>query len=289
MTHVSEVANDPDYIECLDLGFVGLIDHMGSDSAIVKAAQVSYGKGTKKSKDERGLIRYMMRHRHTSPFEMCEVKLHIKCPIFVVRQIVRHRTHNMNEYSGRYSIMTDEFYIPDSDALLPQSTTNKQGRSGTLTDLQKMTYQQIIKDHSDTSYARYQDLLGEETEDDPGIARELARMVLPLNIYTEFYWKQNLHNLLHLLGLRLDSHAQMEIRVYAQAIYDTIKPLYPIAVAAWEDYANNAYTLSRMEVDIVKSIFKMEKTANIRALCKAEDMSVREIDEFMAKFTSTQV
>ena len=188
MTLQHEVANDPDYIECLDLGFVGLIDHMGSDSAIVKAAQVSYGKGTKKSKDERSLIRYMMRHQHMSPFEMCEAKLHIKCPIFVIRQLVRHRTHNMNEYSGRYSVMTDEFYIPGLDSILPQSTANKQGRAGTLTDLQKMTYQQVIKDHSKTAYATYQVLLGEETEDDPGIARELARLVLPLNVYTEFYY-----------------------------------------------------------------------------------------------------
>jgi thymidylate synthase (FAD) len=204
---------------------------------------------------------------------------------FVADGFIVH--NSMNEYSGRFSEMHDEFYIPELEDIQPQSTTNKQGRAGTLTDLQKMTYQQIIKDHSDTSYARYQDLLGEETEDDPGIARELARMVLPLNIYTEFYWKQNLKNLLHLLKLRLDSHAQMEIRVFAQAIYDIIKPLFPLTIEAWQDYELNAYILSAQEINIVQSYLRLDKLSNLRAACKAQNMSEREITTFMAKFSQS--
>ena len=201
-----------DAIPCLDKGFVRLVDSMGGDEAIVQAARVSYGKGTRKVSQDRGLIRYLMRHRHTTPFEMVEFKFHAKMPIFVARQWVRHRTANINEYSLRYSEARDEFYIPDPDQIQFQSTINKQGRSGEVPKALKERIQTYFREISERSFDIYKEM------NDAGVARELARAVLPVNLYTEWYWKNDLHNLLHFIGLRSDSHAQYEIRVYSDAM-----------------------------------------------------------------------
>lgn len=224
--------------KCLDHGFVRLVDWMGDDTSIVQAARVSYGKGTKSVSEDTALIRYLMRNMHTSPFEMVEFKFHVKLPIFVARQWIRHRTANVNEYSGRYSEMPDEFYLPQPDQIRSQSSTNKQGRSSEtipqaneiISRMQKT--QQILHDE-------YSDFL------DMGLARELARINLPLSNYTEWYWKIDLHNLFHFLRLRLDSHAQYEIRVYADAIAKIIKQIVPIAYQAFEDYTLNAVRFSK--------------------------------------------
>jgi thymidylate synthase (FAD) len=270
MTLQSTVEGNPNYIKVLDHGFVGLIDHMGSDSAVVQAARVSYGDGTKTVLKDAGLLRYLMRHKHTSPFEMNVVKLHLKLPIFVMRQLVRHRTSSLNEYSGRYSVMTDEFYIPELENLKPQSSNNKQGRAGALDAQDAETVQMHIEAHSNASYELYTTLLGTQddgtgpsaeeleemglTEAYPGLARELARTVLPVNGYTELYWQQNLHNLFHMLKLRLDPHAQYEIRVLAQAIYDVVQPLFPLCVQAFDDYIANAKYLSAMDFELLQDV-----------------------------------
>ena len=217
-------------IACLDKGFVRLVDSMGGDDAIVQAARVSYGQGTSKISQDRGLIRYLMRHRHTTPFEMVEFKFHCKMPIFVARQWVRHRTANINEYSLRYSEARDEFYIPDSKNIQFQSALNKQGRSGTVPENLKNKVLKYFNDISERSFEMYQEL------NEAGIARELARSILPVNIYTEWYWKNDLHNLLHFIGLRSDSHAQYEIRVYSDAMAKFVKEVAPHAWEAYEDY-----------------------------------------------------
>jgi thymidylate synthase (FAD) len=210
----------------LDHGFVRVVDYMGDDTAVVQAARVSYGRGTKRSSQDQALINYLMRHRHTTPFEMCEIKFHVKMPIFVARQWLRHRTASVNEYSARYSILSKEFYIPDIDHLAPQSTSNKQGRDGALSLQEKERILDILRTDATQAYAHYEELMNcTENGDiiDPerlGLTRELARMNLTLNYYTEFYWKVNLHNLLHFLSLRADAHAQYEIRVYAELIQD---------------------------------------------------------------------
>lgn len=229
-------------IECLDHGFVRLVDHMGGDDAIVQAARVSYGKGTKKVSQDRGLIRYLMRHRHTTPFEMVEFKFHCKMPIFVARQWVRHRTANINEYSLRYSEASDEFYIPRSQDILFQSATNKQGRS--IDDVPaelKEKVQKYFRDISKLTYDAYQDM------NEAGIARELARGILPVNIYTEWYWKNDLHNIFHFLHLRMDSHAQYEIRVFADAMAEYVRRVAPIAYEAFEDYIVKGLRFSGVE------------------------------------------
>jgi thymidylate synthase (FAD) len=210
-------------IPVLDHGFVRVVDYLGDDGAIVQAARVSYGKGTKTVSSDRGLIRYLMRHRHTTPFEMCEIKLHVKLPIFVARQWIRHRTANVNEYSARYSILDHEFYVPADEHLAPQSAANRQGRAGEIPAAEKAAMQGEIAELSDRAYALYERLLNEtqsgEAVDEArsGLARELARMVLPTNYYTQWYWKVDLHNLFHFLSLRADDHAQYEIRAYAEA------------------------------------------------------------------------
>jgi thymidylate synthase (FAD) len=227
---------------CLDKGFVRLIDVMGDDAAIVQAARVSYGEGTRSVSDDRKLIRYLMRHRHTSPFEMVEFKFHIKLPIFVARQWIRHRTANVNEYSGRYSIMREEFYLPEPEQIRPQSLLNKQGRSEEpLPEELARSVRQRLQDTQQRLYAEYQELLQQN------LARELARINLPLSLYTEWYWKIDLHNLFHFLRLRLDEHAQYEIRVYARAIAEIVKQVVPLAWEAFEDYVLNAVTFSRAE------------------------------------------
>ena len=218
----------------LDHGFVRVVDYMGDDAAICQAARVSYGKGTKSVSNDTGLIRYLMRHWHSTPFEMCEVKFHVKLPVFVARQWIRHRTANVNEYSARYSILDREFYIPRAQDLAAQSTTNNQGRGDVLTGEEAERVLRILKDDAGRAYDHYEEMIGQEGQQ--GLARELARMNLPANIYTQWYWKVDLHNLFHFLRLRADAHAQYEIRVYADAICEMVKDWVPAAYGAFEDY-----------------------------------------------------
>ncbi len=230
-----------DAILCLDKGFVRLVDSMGGDDAIVQAARVSYGKGTAKVSQDRGLIRYLMRHRHTTPFEMVEFKFHCKMPIFVARQWVRHRTANINEYSLRYSEARDEFYTPDPEHIEFQSALNKQGRMGEVPEELKQKVQDYFKEISERSFAMYAEL------NEAGVARELARAILPVNLYTEWYWKNDLHNLLHFVGLRSDSHAQYEIRVFSDAMAESIKKVAPFAWEAYQDYVVSGLRFSQIE------------------------------------------
>jgi thymidylate synthase (FAD) len=234
----------------LDQGFVRVIDYMGDDGAIVQAARVSYGRGTRRVSDDRGLINYLMRMRHTSPFEMCEIKLHVKLPIFVARQWIRHRTASVNEYSARYSVLQDAFYAPQAEHLAVQSSANRQGRGEVLAAGQAAEVQDTIAQHAALAYRRYQALLNEDAAgqplaaERPGLARELARMVLPLNTYTEWYWKIDLHNLLHFIALRADPHAQYEIRAYALVLHEVVRRWVPLTAAAFEDYRLNGAALS---------------------------------------------
>ncbi len=235
-----------DAIKCLDKGFVRLVDSMGGDDAIVQAARVSYGKGTSKVTQDRGLIRYLMRHRHTTPFEMVEFKFHCKMPIFVARQWVRHRTANINEYSLRYSEARDEFYYPNPEHIQFQSALNKQGRSGEVPADLKQKVLDYFKKNSDRSFALYQEL------NEAGVARELARALLPVNIYTEWYWKNDLHNLLHFIGLRSDNHAQYEIRVFSDAMASFVKEKAPFAWEAYQDYVVHGMRFSRIEQGLLE-------------------------------------
>jgi len=235
-----------DAIKCLDKGFVRLVDSMGSDDAIVQAARVSYGQGTSKISQDRGLIRYLMRHRHTTPFEMVEFKFHCKMPIFVARQWVRHRTANINEYSLRYSEARDEFYFPDPEHIQFQSALNKQGRSGEVPLDLKQKVLDYFKEISERSFTMYQEL------NKAGVARELSRSLLPVNIYTEWYWKNDLHNLLHFIGLRSDSHAQYEIRVYSDAMSESVKAVAPFAWEAYQDYIVRGMRFSRIEQNLLE-------------------------------------
>ena len=235
-----------DAIKCFDKGFVRLVDSMGGDDAIVQAARVSYGKGTSKVSQDRGLIRYLMRHRHTTPFEMVEFKFHCKMPIFVARQWVRHRTANINEYSLRYSEARDEFYYPEPKHIQFQSVLNKQGRKGEVPKELKQKVQNYFEEISKRSFEMYSEL------NEAGIARELARAVLPVNLYTEWYWKNDLHNLLHFIGLRSDSHAQYEIRVYSDAMAKSVKKVAPFAWEAYQDYVVNGMRFSRIEKSLLE-------------------------------------
>ena len=226
----------------LDHGFVRVVDYMGNDAAVVQAARVSYGAGTKTSRDDAGLIRYLMRHRHTSPFEMCVLKLHIKAPVFVARQWLRHRTAAVNEISARYSILKDEFYSPDPAFMAAQSSNNKQGRSRDPLPLEQAERaKEAIDQNARRAYAAYEGLL---TSEEGGLARELARLTLPVNVYTEWYWRIDLHNLLHFLQLRLDAHAQYEIRAYAEVIAGIAHKWVPFAWAAFEAYRLGGASLS---------------------------------------------
>ena len=263
--------------KCLNLGFVRLIDVMGDDSSIVQAARVSYGKGTKTVNEDRGLIRYLMRHRHTTPFEMVEFKFHIKLPIFVARQWIRHRTANVNEYSGRYSEMKDEFYIPELEQIRFQSQINKQGRSEeTLDENTSKEILQLLETNQLKSYEDYKALL------DKGLTREIARITLPLANYTEWYWKIDLHNLFHFLKLRLDSHAQYEIRVYAEAIANIVKVVVPLAWEAFEDYQLNSMYFSLQELKIIKKYLDIN---SLEQLDNNDNLSKRELNEFKDKIS----
>jgi thymidylate synthase (FAD) len=268
-------------IRCLDKGFVRLVDYMGSDAAIVQAARVSYGAGTKQVNEDRGLIRYLVRHAHTTPLEMVEFKFHVKLPMFVARQWIRHRTANVNEYSGRYSVMKDEFYVPEPDQIRAQSSTNKQGRAE-----QPMTSEQAeaiiasLRHSQAIAYNEYEAMLERD------VARELARINLPLALYTEWYWKIDLHNLFHFLRLRMDSHAQHEIRVYANAIASIVQRIVPLAYEAFEDYVLHAERFTQPELKALRTIVAHLPTHAIElsddelASC---GLSKREMAEFRHK------
>jgi thymidylate synthase (FAD) len=252
-------------IPVLDHGFIRVIDYMGDDSSIVQSARVSYGKGTKKVSTDEGLIRYLMRHWHSTPFEMCEIKYHVKLPIFIARQWIRHRTANVNEYSARYSILDKEFYIPAKEQLSAQATNNRQGRGDLITGQQADEVLKILKDDAVRTYDNYEKMLNERfdgtiiDEKRSGLARELARMNLTLNSYTQWYWKTDLLNLMNFLFLRGDSHAQYEIRVYAETMLETVKKWVPITHAAFLDYRVGAAHLSSKGLKIIKSMINGNK------------------------------
>jgi thymidylate synthase (FAD) len=254
-----------DALPVLDHGFVRVIDYMGDDAAIVQAARVSYGRGTKRVSQDKGLINYLMRHWHSTPFEMCEIKLHVKLPMFVARQWIRHRTANVNEYSARYSILDKEFYIPRLEDLAPQSQANHQGRSEqVLSPEESARVLEILKSDSLQAYDHYEELMNCDAQgntldaDKSGIARELARMNLTLNYYTQWYWKIDLHNLFHFLMLRADSHAQYEIRAYADVILDIAKKWVPYAYEAFEEHRLNGAHLSRGGMGVIKRLIAGE-------------------------------
>lgn len=266
----------------LDHGFVRVIDYMGDDAAIVQAARVSYGKGTKRVNEDAGLINYLMRHYHSTPFEMCEIKFHIKLPIFVARQWIRHRTANVNEYSARYSILDKEFYIPAPENLAAQSISNRQGRGGVLEGDEAARVLDILKEDSERSYRHYQEMLNldeagnVQDETKSGLARELARMNLPLNYYTQWYWKVDLHNLMHFLRLRADSHAQYEIRCFANVMINIMEQWLPITYQAFRDYRLNSASLSEKGLTTVRRLLKGENPT-----MEDSGMSKREWTELM--------
>ncbi len=267
----------------LDHGFIRLVDYMGDDAAIVQAARVSYGKGTKQVSQDRGLINYLMRHRHTSPFEMCEIKLHVKLPIFVARQWIRHRTANVNEYSARYSVLDKEFYVPSPEHLAAQSTMNKQGRDATISGERAAHILHMLKSDGEQCYAHYLDMLNLNDEGeaiDPaqeGLARELARMNLGVNYYTQWYWKVDLHNLLHFLALRADSHAQYEIRAYADVLAEMVRQWVPYTYDAFMDYRVGGASLSSKGLGAVRRLLRGEPVTQ-----EASGMSKGEWRELMA-------
>ena len=265
--------------KCLNYGFVRLVDYMGDDAAIVQAARTSYGQGTKTTSEDRALIRYLMRQKHTSPFEMVEFKFHIKLPIFIARQWIRHRTANVNEYSGRYSEMRDEFYLPEPEVIKNQSNDNKQGRSEEI--LPANYTNEIINNFAslqENAYKEYKKVV------DAGLAREIARINLPLSIYTEWYWKIDLHNLFHFLRLRMDKHSQYEIRVYANIIADILKVCVPLAFEAFEDYQLNSFSLSKAEQKVLSKLISDVKIEEMSEDFFAEcGLGKREINEFKEK------
>jgi len=261
-------------------GFVKLLDVMGNDEEVENAARISYGEGTRKVSQTRNLIRYLMRHKHTSPFEMCEVKFHIKLPIFVMRQLVRHRTANLNEYSGRYSVMSDDFYFPKGRELKPQSTTNKQGREeGELHNPGEIEFE-IFRIFDGATNA-YKNLL------DWNLSRELARIVLPVSNYTEVIWKIDLHNFFKFYQLRGDDHAQQEIQDYADAMYHLVYPHFPICCEAFSDYVLNAVTFSEQEMYVIKELLEDADTKSAISQCMADyegfNLGKRETEEFLEK------
>jgi thymidylate synthase (FAD) len=249
----------------LDHGFVRVVDYMGDDAAIVQAARVSYGRGTRKVSEDRGLINYLMRHRHTTPFEMCEIKYHVKLPIFVARQWIRHRTANVNEYSARYSILDKEFYIPEPEHLAVQATTNRQGRGAALDGDAARRVLDLLRGDAERAYAGYSELLNEDTSGAPldparpSLARELARINLTLGYYTQWYWKTDLHNLMHFLSLRADPHAQYEIRAYAEVMLETLARWVPMAHDAFLEYRLNAATISAAGLSVIRRLIKGEQ------------------------------
>ena len=271
--------------EVLDHGFVRVIDYMGNDSSIVQAARVSYGKGTKKVNTDAGLIKYLMRHWHSTPFEMCEIKYHVKLPIFIARQWIRHRTANVNEYSARYSILDKEFYLPSPENLAAQSQSNRQGRGDVLEGEDAKKVLDIIKSDSERTYSNYEEMLNERydgskiEENKSGLARELARMNLTLNTYTQWYWKTDLLNLMNFLRLRADSHAQYEIRAYADVMLDTLKRWVPTTYEAFMDYRVGGTEISSKGKSVIQKLIKGEETS-----LDDSGLSKREWNELMEAF-----
>ena len=266
----------------LDHGFVRVVDYMGDDQAIVQAARVSYGKGTTRVSEDRGLIRYLMRHRHSTPFEMCEIKLHVKLPMFIARQWIRHRTASINEYSARYSVLDKEFYIPEEKDLAVQSKSNKQGRGDTLSAKDSEEALFLLKRDAEKSYETYEYLLNESQKGEvldnnrDGLSRELARINLTLNTYTQWYWKTNLHNLMNFIFLRADSHAQYEIRVYADIIYKIMESWVPITAEAFKSYRSGSVELSAEAIDVIKLMISGNKVDQ-----KESGLSLREWNELL--------
>ena len=272
-------------IPVLDHGFIRVIDYMGEDTSIVQAARVSYGKGTKKVSTDSGLIKYLMRHWHSTPFEMCEIKYHIKLPIFIARQWIRHRTANVNEYSARYSILDKEFYLPSKENLAAQSSTNRQGRGEILEGDQAENVLKLLKNDAEQTYRNYETMLNEKydgskiDESSNGLARELARMNLTLNTYTQWYWKTDLLNLMNFLRLRADHHAQYEIRAYADKMLDTLKKWVPITYEAFMDYRVGGTEISAKGKIILQKLIKGEKVS-----IDDSGLSKREWNELMIAF-----
>jgi thymidylate synthase (FAD) len=269
-------------IPVLDHGFVRIIDYMGNDAAVVQAARVSYGRGTRKVQEDRGLIRYLMRHHHTTPFEMAEIKLHVKLPIFVARQWIRHRTANVNEYSARYSILDNEFYVPTTEHLAAQSSANRQGRGSVLEGAEAARVLSLLIDDGERAYSHYIEMLNEGSDRQPrnpnhrGVARELARMNLPVSFYTQWYWKIDLHNLMGFLRLRADAHAQYEIRAYANVILDIMKAWVPITHEAFLEYQLNSANMSATARQVLRRLLSGEKVTK-----ENSGLSSREWDELL--------
>ena len=272
-------------IPVLDHGFIRVVDYMGDDSSVVQAARVSYGKGTKKVSTDAGLIKYLMRHWHTTPFEMCEIKYHVKLPIFIARQWIRHRTANVNEYSARYSILDKEFYLPTPEHLAAQSKNNRQGRGDILKGDQAKQVLDLLKKDAEQTYKNYEEMLNERydgsviDEKKTGLARELARMNLTLNTYTQWYWKTDLLNLMNFLRLRADDHAQYEIRAYATAMLDTLKKWVPTTYEAFMDYRVGGTEVSAKGKSIIQKLIKGEKVS-----IEDSGLSKREWNELMIAF-----
>lgn len=267
--------------DALDHGFVRLIDYMGNDSSVVQAARVSYGAGTKKISEDRGLIRYLMRHWHSTPFEMAEIKIHVKLPIFIARQWIRHRTASVNEYSARYSILDKEFYIPEAEHLAVQSADNKQGRGEVLEKEQADKVRELLIADAMKCYGDYEDMIDEEG--DIHLARELARMNLTINSYTQWYWKVNLHNFMHFLRLRMDRHAQYEIRVYAELLAEILKGWCPYTYEAFIDYRVNAVSFSAQQWEFIQARLQEHYDAQPETFKNIpEGLTKRELNEMMA-------
>ena len=269
-------------IPVLDHGFIRVVDYMGNDQAVVQAARVSYGKGTSRVSEDRGLIRYLMRHRHSTPFEMCEIKLHVKLPMFVARQWIRHRTASINEYSARYSVLDKEFYIPEKANLAVQSKSNKQGRGNIISSNDASEVLNILKNDAENCYRSYEYLLNEGSDgkaidsNREGLARELARINLTLNTYTQWYWKTNLHNLMNFIFLRADDHAQYEIRVYADEIFKIMKSWVPITAEAYASYRAGSVEFSAEAIEVIKNLLAGKKVTQ-----KSSGLSLREWRELM--------
>ena len=272
-------------IPILDHGFIRVVDYMGNDTSIVQAARVSYGKGTKKVNTDAGLIKYLMRHWHSTPFEMCEIKYHIKLPIFIARQWIRHRTANVNEYSARYSILDKEFYLPTSENLASQSQNNRQGRGDVLKGDQAKKVLDLLKSDAERTYSNYEEMLNERydgtviDENKIGLARELARMNLTLNTYTQWYWKTDLLNLMNFLRLRADHHAQYEIRTYADAMVETLKKWVPITYEAFMDYRVGGTEVSAKSKSVIQKLIKGQQVS-----IEQSGLSKREWNELMIAF-----
>src|SRR5271165_97025 len=267
----------------LDHGFVRVIDYMGDDAAIVQAARVSYGRGTRRVSEDQGLINYLMRHRHTTPFEMCKIKYNVKLPIFVARQWIRHRTANVNKSSARYSILDNEFYIPDPEHLAVQATTNRQGRGAAIEGEAAQRVLDLLRRDAEHAYAGYSELLNEDASGapfdaaQPGLARELARINLSLGFYTQWYWKTDLHNLMHFLSLRADPHAQYEIRAYAEVMLGAFARWVPMAHAAFLEYRMNAAVISATGLSVIRRLLASEQVDQ-----PSSGLSPREWRELMA-------